>query len=181
MSYCYQRRAPPRAFFRATVSWSRRPSPPGGHLCTFHCSCGNGVGSNACSMPRKYTAASISVSVCLLIPNVITDWPLRSLNCFPAGELSSRIYHCLIISCTHINTHTLLKLVKRIYQFRGTACIVANSKCQFSRMHKTVMSNKTHKKRRNSLYRKTLFPVKTCFLCYYSVCQCAATPQRPGV
>lgn len=58
--------------------------------------------------------------------------------------------------------------------------MVANSKCQFSRIYKSVMSNKNHKKLRNSLYRKTLFPVKTCFLSYYSVSHSAAMPRRPG-
>lgn len=37
------------------------------------------------------------------------------------------------------------------------------------------------KKQYNSLYRKTVFPVKNYFLCYYSVNHFSAMPQCPGV
>lgn len=64
--------------------------------------------------------------------------------CFPAGELSSRIYHCHIISYAHVNTHGRTHLWNAYTNLKW--CMVANWKCQFSRIHKTVMSNKSHKK-----------------------------------
>lgn len=153
MCYCYQLRGAPRVLCWAPVSWSQ--CTQFGNSCMIHCYKRDASCVYSATPPRS------KHYVCAACNNWLTS-PKSKLR-FPVGELSSRIYHCRIISHTHANVHSVL--VKCIHSSKWKCVHTAVATYQCTRVHKNVMSSKTHKNIVILCWETAQIPVKTCFLC----------------